>query len=476
MLFFIKIEVLLRLHVEIKKFALLITVFHHNLFQEFFSRQIKGTLEETEIFSQFIDSVIGLKRDNYDSLITSLRSYVDAIEIIGTNIDLAYSLLVYSMEALAQRSDLFIPKWKDYPQNTRDNLDRIFDKLDKETATEIKTTLLKDSNLKSTKRFLDFIHSNIDNDFFINEAPPGLMTVRKSEFDRALRNAYAIRSKFAHLLQPIQKQLKHPHMANGDVVRFADEPYLTISGLVRVAQHVIKSFVRKGEKATSEKYDWRNELPSIVRVEFAPQYWIWHHKGLKAEHATKKLSGFLSQLEAVMLRSESITDLRELLEEYEKLIGQAATPFKLQMLTTYVLYNGFVNDEYKNKNFSIVFDKHKALFDECTIETMLAWLLMGQEWPWDVIDCVTCWNKYQSMIYTKNCIKISSAMNVAILIELALKFFKDNNVSEYQRWMGEAILDAAGQKGLQKKLIQALEKMVAMRGMDVFNEPSNMTQ
>lgn len=438
-----------------------------------FSRQINGTVAETEALSNFVSDIIGLKREDYNSTITSLRSFVDAMQIIGTNIDLAYSLLIYSLEALAQRSDSYTPIWADYPIDIRDELDSILGRIEDGTANDIRKTLLKNSNLKAMKRFLDFIHCHIEEDFFINEAPPGFMTVRKSEFDRALRNAYTIRSRFAHLLQPIQDQLKHPHIANGDVIRFSDEPYLSISGLVRVAQHVIGNFVRNSEKVTSEVFNWRQELPGIMRVEMAPQYWIWKHEGLKPEHATKKLSGFLSQIETVILNAESITDLRELLTKYEKLIGQAGAPYKLQMLATYVLYNHLVANEHKCKNYSMVFDKNKTLFDQCTIETMLTCLLMGQLWPWTAKVCASCWNGYQEAKHRKACIKIPPVMSVALMIEIASLYLREGSTSDYREWMGDAILEAVGQKELQKRLIDAKSRLVEIKGMEIFRDKTS---
>lgn len=438
-----------------------------------FSRQINGTVVETEALSGFVDDIIGLKRDHYNSTITSLRSFVDALQIIGTNIDLAYSLLIYSLEALAQRSDSYIPTWADYSSDVRDELDNIFGRLEDGTANEIRETLIKNSNLKALKRFLDFIHFHIEEDFFINEAPPGFMAVRKSELDRALRNAYKIRSKFAHLLQPIQDLLKLPHTANGDIIRFSDEPYLSISGLVRVAQHVIKNFVRKSEKVTSETFSWRQELPGIMQIEMVPKYWIWKHDGLKPEHATRKLSGFLSQLETVILNAEPITDLRELLAKYEQLIEQAAAPFKLQMLATYVLYNSFVADEHKCKNYTMVFDKNKALFDQCTIESMLTWLLMGHLWPWAAEVCASCWNGYQETKHRKACIKVPPVMSVAIMIEIASLYLREESASDYMEWMKDAILEAAGQKELQERLIEAKSRLAEIKGMEVFNDTTS---
>jgi len=139
-----------------------------------FSRQISGNLNETEEFTGFVDDLIGLKREDYTSVIISLRCFNDAMQILGTNIDLTYSLLIYSIEALAQRSDSFEPTWEDYPQNTRCLLDNIFKEIDSGIARRIKNALLKDSNLKSTLRFMSFVSSNIDDTFLYKNPLRGI--------------------------------------------------------------------------------------------------------------------------------------------------------------------------------------------------------------------------------------------------------------------------------------------------------------
>jgi hypothetical protein len=122
----------------------------------FFSRQVRGDTEEIEEFKGYVEQLIALERKDYTSVITSLQCFNDAMQIVGANISLAYSLLIYSIEALAQRSDSFEPSLNDYPQNTRQNLDEVFNDMEEEIAERVKDALLKDGNLKSTVRFMSF--------------------------------------------------------------------------------------------------------------------------------------------------------------------------------------------------------------------------------------------------------------------------------------------------------------------------------
>ena len=95
-----------------------------------FSRQIHGKMEDADNLSDFVNDLIGLERQNYTALMKSLRCFYDAMQMVGNNIDLAYSLLIYSIEALAQRTDSFQPTWDDYPQDIRQNLNPIFYEID----------------------------------------------------------------------------------------------------------------------------------------------------------------------------------------------------------------------------------------------------------------------------------------------------------------------------------------------------------
>jgi hypothetical protein len=434
-----------------------------------FSRQIRGSVDETAALSEFVNNVIGLSRERYIHVMTSMRSFMDAMQVVGSNIDIAYSLLIFSLEALAQKSDSYQPIWDDYPLETKDDLDSIFKGLDEGVVVDIKNTLLRNSNLKASKRFLEFVKRHVDNEFFISESPSGYFALRKSELDNALKNAYSTRSKFAHLLQPIQELLRHPKISDGDVIRFKDDPYFSISGLVRLVQHVIKNYVKRSEKVEKEEYNWRKEFTGIITMEMAPQYWIWKHEGLLAKHATNKLSGFLSQLQSVITGSDPITDIRDVLSKYESLINGAKKPFKIQMLSMYVIYNGFVSDQYKCKNYLTTFEKYKSEFDECSIETMVSLLLMGQLGPWKVEECDECWGEHQDIRHRKSVVKLPPLLSLSILSEIAALYKEADNDEKYHTFMDATILEAAGQKHLQNFLMNAKNEGIKVRGMEVFD-------
>lgn len=64
--------------------------------------------------SSFVDELLDLKRLHYEGALRAIRRYVTAMHRLADDLDLAYALLVASIESLAQEFDDFVPEWKDY--------------------------------------------------------------------------------------------------------------------------------------------------------------------------------------------------------------------------------------------------------------------------------------------------------------------------------------------------------------------------
>jgi len=63
----------------------------------FFKSQIDGQMGEIEAFIKFVDKVIGLPREKYLVVINCLNNFSHALQVLNLNLDLAYSMLVYSL-------------------------------------------------------------------------------------------------------------------------------------------------------------------------------------------------------------------------------------------------------------------------------------------------------------------------------------------------------------------------------------------
>jgi hypothetical protein len=76
-----------------------------------------------------------------------------------------------------------------------------------------------------------------------------------------------------------------------DMTRIRHEPYLTYSGLVRLARAVLLNFIESAPKLETEKAHWRGQLPGIVSGEMSPEYWIWNTEGFETKFAKHRFSG-----------------------------------------------------------------------------------------------------------------------------------------------------------------------------------------
>lgn len=419
----------------------------------------EGTNDEIKGFIELVEKVIGLPRRDYLAVTRCLESFATSIQVLNKNIDLAYSMLVYSLESLSQTFDNYEPCWDDYYPEIKNSLDVHFSKLDIAVAKEMKSTLIKDRNFRLQDRFITFVSENVSDEYFTTEAAGIYHSLKKSELKQVIKNAYKMRSKFTHRLEEIQEQLKVKQIAEGEVFHWEHEPLLTYKGLARLTRHVIHSFITKNKILKKEEYNWREKLPGVSLFEKAPRYWIWKHEGFKPRHAKRQLSGFLSLfINDVIISDGALVRLDDLLETYEKLLPTANTSDKISMLVLYHLYNVKAGDEFRKPNYARIMDDNKTLFSNCHIEIMIAQLLLGEQWPWDVEECASCYETYSRSKYSKSALNLPHLLEMIIILQIANMYIRIENKDQYSKWAMRAILDFSGQKEIQDYIINDMSK------------------
>ncbi len=347
------------------------------------------TEEDARGFAGFVDRVIGLPRDDYLAVMSFLQTMAHALTILRHNLDLAYSMLVYALEALSKGRSSYLPRWEDYDPEVRKRLDPILNGLEGETSDAVRAALLKNAHLKLQQQFLDFVVSHLSDAFYEREAEGVDRPVRPSELDRALKNAYRARSDYVHVLKPLIHQLKSQGIAEAEVFVWENKPYLTFNGLLSVARAVLLDFVATRPYLEEEEYDWAPELPGLVTLMPAGQYWIWNHNAFSPPRSANWLSAFLEMwLQAVTSKPDDepvMPDLRNLLATIEAMIGSASAQQKRRMLAIHTLYNHIVVP--KSPGHEGFRQANEGLFEGCTIEAMVLLLLTGGEIPREAGKC-----------------------------------------------------------------------------------------
>ncbi len=437
----------------------------------FFESQIHGQMYEIDAFIKFVDKVIGLRREKYLVVISCLNNFSHALQVLNYNLDLAYSVLVYSLDSLSQGFDSFELTWEDYDPEIKNNLDFCLSKIDSDLSNGIRKILLGSRNFRLQQRFINFVINHVSVSFFTDEAINIKNALRNSELKQALRNAYDMRSQYTHRLRPIQEQLRIPQIAKGDVFYWNNKSYLTFGGLARLAYHVINNFISKQEYLMTEEYDWTRDLPGTVMLEMAPQYWIWRYEGFVTSEATKRFSGFLSHIQEVILSKGSLVDLRKLLEKYESLIPGAKKKDKIRMLAMYYLYNFYVVQEAKRPNYEGFLKRYEDEFNECCIEMMIVYLLSNQKWPWDARECVLHYNKYKENRFSKNALYIPILIELSLIAAIANIYLKSGRIERYEEWLDVALLEASGKPDIQKLINECKSERVEINHNLILKPP-----
>jgi hypothetical protein len=419
----------------------------------YLSPERRITEEDEQRFISFVDQVIGLPRQDYLVVMSFLQTISHALHALRQNLDLAYSMLVYALESLSQGRSGYLPRWEDYDHRVRTRLDPILDELAPETAGTIRDALLEDDHLKLQQRFVDFTVSHIPDSFFIEDAERVERPVRRSELERALKNAYRARSSYVHELLPLIHQLKTSGIADGELFEWDNKPYLTFNGLLRIARAVVLDFVRKQPYLEEEEYDWVSEFPGHVMMKLAGQYWIGRHEGFSPNQSASWLSAFLPVwLETYSSKESVMPDLRPLLAKFESLFGSASATQRAQMLAIHVLYNHLMASEWQSPDHEAVHEANESVFDECRIESMALKVIMGVEWPRSADDCGQAYDAYAQTKFYKGGLLLPWAVEVAMMAYIAAKYREDDQDDAFTRWCWRALLESAGEAAWQNHI------------------------
>lgn len=330
-----------------------------------FNRRL--TLAETEFLINLVEEIIGLERNNYQKIISSIRTVQNSIEVLNYNFEMAYSLLVYCLESLAGTIGNIRAVWNDIDQKIRHQLGSVFKDISSSNVSEIKRILVESQHPKAQQSFITFIENNIDESFFTSGTINIQNPIPFSQLKQSLLNAYNIRSRFVHGLDSVPMQLKITQMSKMDSLIVFGQPYLTFSGMFRLVRHVIINVIHKLPKVKHEKYNWRSNLPGVLHAELSPEFWIWQHENFTAEQTLPRLNAFIEQLQI-----GKINDLTNLMNKVLEIYPTSQKKYKQFLYYFFILYNFSVIKEQRIPNWEKFYDNHFVEhFKDLSIFSML---------------------------------------------------------------------------------------------------------
>ncbi|QGL77846.1 hypothetical protein [Stenotrophomonas maltophilia] len=301
--------------------------------------------EDVDSFSK---SLTALNRPNYKAAMRAIRQVVDATLMVAEDATLAYTLLVASLESLAQSHEPGNASWSEYDQRKRARIDAATSDLTLQQKERIQSAVLANEHGAIQRRFVAFVLSHIEPSFFRQDAVDAVRPIKSTDLPLALQKAYEIRSRNVHTLENLAPEV---WMATfrADTANVDDSVLLSLEGLARLARHVIRRYVERAPKGDHKDFQYRSELPGIVRARWSPELWIANGAGLDRTTAPEYFNGVVTVLiELLSGRTKQAPDLTDLASKIKRIAPSLANrEDRLPMTGIFILWNHFLHPDHK---------------------------------------------------------------------------------------------------------------------------------
>ena len=416
-----------------------------------FDREIVVGAEDVEAFVKFVGDLIALERRYFLGAMRAIRTYVVAMQRLADDLELSYTLLVASMESMAQSFDRFQPEWTDYDDAKRVKIDDALRGADDGTGDRVRRTLLEIERSAAGRRFREFTTAKVRKSFFREEADGIQRPVSQADLDQLLREAYALRSGYIHRLRELPRALTVAAIP-GETVEVDGRVQFTFRGLARLARHMILGFVREGPKLERERYDYHEERHGVVRLPLAPQYWIGDPKGVTLASGVKRFEGFLVQLSSYFGNESdaSITDLQPMLSKVAPLMKSGTENARRPFLALYFLFNALVSDDQRMPNAAVFEHRFRGELEEPSLEGMLVYLVLRASPDWQLSDYERVLNGYFEQRTRRNGIRLPRTFEAGMLLHAAEQYRRSGDIGTARTLVSRATECHPGHKPLRQ--------------------------
>lgn len=404
--------------------------------------------EEADAFAAFVVDLVGLERRHFLAAMRGIRTYVSGVHRLRDDLGVAYTLMVSAVESLAQEFDQYETTWADVDERKRGPVDAALKRASQRVALGVRDAITSVEHPALGRRYRAFVRAHLGPGYFRDPALNGERAVAAYEIDEALRQAYALRSRYLHNLKQLPDDLTHPfgHWETVNVDRHAT---FTFQGLARLTRHVIREFVARGPKTEREGYDYRREEAGIRFMEMAPQYWVGRPMH-DASDAPKRLEGLLSQLASIKAKMPDavLTDLRPALADVERLVPKTGAEKQSTMLALYGLFNSIVAPEQRMPKFRAFIDRHHVAVTRPTPAALVALTIVGETETWSLDIHREALEGYFAKRATPKGLHAPRLFEAAICLALAERYRSGNRIDEARQMVACAVESCPGTPAL----------------------------
>lgn len=437
------------------------------LIRRVYDKEVWCQPSETSLFTGFLQHLMGLNRRTYLGAMRAIRTYVTGLHRVTDDLELAYTLLVASVESLAQDFDEHKPDWQSYDERKRRAIDTALDGATHQVAERVRKALLDAEHTALSRRFREFVMANVSPSYFRSGFNAEDHPVGRLELAEVLEGAYRARSKYVHQLKRLPSHLTRGYGFHETVVHERSK-MLTLQGLSRLMRHIIIEFVMQQPTIDREPYSYQHERAGIVQLPMAPQYWVGNHGGDIAAHGRDKLEGFLQQLASCMMKESnaSITDLTPVLTKFgataESMTAEQRRPYLALQVLFHLIARRDVGPTSNETS-----DAVPAELGNPSPESMIVHAILELEVPWSLQDHSEVLRTYRNRRGHKNGLRFPRLFEAAIALELSERYRQAGDVEAFRTTTVSAVEDFPGNEAL-RLLEGTLSPDVRLRWVEVL--------
>ncbi len=407
---------------------------------------------DVEQFTRFVRQLLGLPRKLFKASMRAIRTYVTAMHRLADNLDVAYALLVASIEPLAQRCAIPPPLWDDYPENKRVALDKALGNADDQTRHDVRASLLKHENVSSTLRFGLFVQDHLEPTFFREEATGRTNPVGQSELHHCLRHAYSLRSKYLHGSIELPREFTLGPVGKAETVCVDGKTLLTFEGLSRVARHLIRRYVMRQKTVEAEPCDYSQDEPGVVRGRMAPEYWLGHPGPFSYSDGRLRLFAFCGQVSAGLSGDGpvTLTDIRQVLTQARSRFSTMKKYDRLPFLALYCLYNLVAPIDRRLDDNSKIVNQYRQELSDPSIEAMLLAMVTRTTPSWPLSEHREVHDAYFEGKERDKGLRLNALLEVGLTLELAERYRLDHDIGEARALIAFAVENHPGHQSLMR--------------------------
>lgn len=397
------------------------------ILNRYFSPEITIHSSELAVLETVAADLMALRRPQYLAAIKAIRSYTTAVYRSKDDLDLAYTLLIISLESLVQNFDDYQTSWSDLSEPKRKPIDEALTGLPVETAGAIKEAILSSEHVALSRRFKQFISAHVPSDYFGKLAESEIRPVGKKDLEQALSNLYQTRSKYVHELVALPRNMHHG--VDSETVVVEDKILFSFQGLLRLAKAVILEFIYRQEKIEKEPCNYAVDNPNIIFAKMCPSTWVGNIHGLNNNNCARYFNGFVDLIGRFYEEypKGKIYDVREVVKVGLKQKGLKLSQ-RRSLLGMHFIFNNFVRPDQQS-----IVEISKSDLDAIntpSLESLITHAILGRDTEWDAKEHERHYGAYYRQRLNKTGILLSNKIEACLALSLAERLRLSNRQQE----------------------------------------------